>query len=179
VATNGARQRPPTETLVVEALLATGRVMVGLTARSIALLDADVTLPQFRTMVILARGPRRTTDLAADLGVTPSTVTRTCDRLVRRGLVRRFRREEDRRASWIALTEAGKTLIGSVMRQRRTEVDRLARAAGLRSAGTVASALGAFVAAAGELPEAEWWRRWETCASTDPAGDRPHDWPNV
>jgi DNA-binding MarR family transcriptional regulator len=178
VATSDARQRPAAETLVVEALLATGRVMVGLTARSIALLDADVTLPQFRTLVILAHGPRRTTDLAADLGVTPSTVSRTCDRLVRRELARRFRREEDRRASWIALTEAGKTLIGSVMRQRRAEVDRLARVARLRAPGTVASALGAFVAAAGELPEAEWWRRWETCAVGDQAGGRLPDWPN-
>jgi DNA-binding MarR family transcriptional regulator len=158
---------------MVEALLATGRVMVGLTARSIARLDADVTLPQFRTLVALAHGPRRTTDLAADLGITPSTVTRTCDRLVRRELVRRFRREEDRRASWIALTEAGKTLIGSVMRQRRAEVDRLARAANLRSPSTVASALSAFVAAAGELPEAEWWQRWEICASMDPSGGAP------
>jgi DNA-binding MarR family transcriptional regulator len=171
VTTNGARQAPSAETLVVEALLATGRVMVGLTARSIARLDADVTLSQFRMLVVLAaHGPRRTTDLAAELEVSPSTVTRTCDRLVRRALVRRFRREEDRRASWVTLTETGKALIGSVMRQRRAEVDRLARAANLRSPATVASALGAFVAAAGELPEAEWWQRWEISASADPSG---------
>ena len=155
----------------MEALLATGRVMVGLTARSIALLDAEVTLSQVRMLAALAaNGPRRTTDLAAELRVSPSTVTRTCDRLVRRGLAQRFRRDEDRRASWIALTGAGKDLIGSVMRQRRAEVDRLTRAANLRAPGAVASALGAFVAAAGELTEAEWWRRWEVSATHDPSG---------
>ena len=157
--------------MVVEALLATGRVMVGLTARSIAQLDVEVTLSQFRLLVVLAaHGPRRTTDLAAELGVSPSTVTRTCDRLVRRGLARRFRRDDDRRVSWVALTAAGKDLIGSVMRQRRNDVGRLARAARLRSPAAVASALDAFVEAAGELPEAEWWRRWEVSAPAAPAG---------
>ncbi|HEX5907869.1 MAG TPA: hypothetical protein VFY56_12690 [Propionibacteriaceae bacterium] len=31
-------------------------------------------------------------------------MTRLCDRLVRRGLVQRFRRAADRRATWVALT---------------------------------------------------------------------------
>lgn len=155
-------------TEVVEALLATSRVLVALTARSIAALDADLTLPQYRLLVTLAAGgARRTTDLAAEFGVTPSTVTRTCDRLVRRGLAQRFQRAADRRVSWVALTEEGKDLIGEVVRQRRAEVVRLVRAAGLPSSGKVADALAAFVAAAGELPEAEWWRRWEVSAKVD------------
>jgi DNA-binding MarR family transcriptional regulator len=169
VTTNGASARSTAEKAdLVEALLATGRVMVGLTARSLAQLDADLTLSQYRLLVMLAaRGPQRTTDLAAELGVSPSTVTRACDRLVRRELAQRFQRRDDRRVSWIALTEAGKTLIGSVMRLRRTDVTRLALAANLSTAGAVVAALGAFVTAAGELPEPEWWRRWEVSAVTD------------
>ncbi|HEU5109707.1 MAG TPA: MarR family transcriptional regulator [Micromonosporaceae bacterium] len=171
MATNGAGQRASTEAPLVEALLAIGRVMLALTARSIARLDVDVTLSQCRVLVLLAaHGPRRTTDLAAHLGVSPSTVTRTCDRLVNRGLARRFRRDDDRRASWITLTEDGKGLIGSVMRQRREDVDRLAREARLHSPAVVARALDAVVAAAGELPEAEWWRRWELSAAMDSSG---------
>src|SRR4051812_50175053 len=93
---------PTTETPaspeVVEALLAASRAMVALAARSLAGLDADVTLPQFRTLVVLAaRGPQRAVDVAAELGVNPSTGTRMCDRLVRKGLIRRTRATGDRR----------------------------------------------------------------------------------
>jgi DNA-binding MarR family transcriptional regulator len=152
---------------VVDALLAAGRVMVGLTATSIARLDADVTLPQYRMLVVLAaNGPQRTTDLASRLSVTPSTVTRTCDRLVRRGLAQRFQRSDDRRVAWIALTETGKELIGDVMRQRRAEMGRLAASLPAPSA-EVTAALHAFVSAAGELPEREWWRRWEVSTQID------------
>jgi len=168
VSINGRADPSGAATDVVEALLAASRVMVALTARSIARLDADVTLPQYRMLVVLAaRGAQRTSDLAAELGVKPSTVTRTCDRLARRGLAQRFQRAEDRRVAWIALTEAGKHLLGEVMRQRRADVTRLASQARMPHSGAVAVALGAFVDAAGELPESEWWRRWEISAQVD------------
>jgi DNA-binding MarR family transcriptional regulator len=96
-----------------------------MSAQSVAQLDPDVTLVQFRSLVVLAsRGPQRTADLAATLGIAPSTVTRMCDRLVRRGLVQRFRRVADRRATWIALTEPGQDLVGEVMRYRRKVIGR-------------------------------------------------------
>jgi DNA-binding MarR family transcriptional regulator len=117
VATNPPAEPPEPDGEVLEALLAAGRVIFGLTARSIARLDAELTLPQYRMLVLLAgRGQQRTSDLAAQLGVTPSTVTRTGDRLVRRGLAQRLQRADDRRVAWIALTEAGRSLIGDVMR---------------------------------------------------------------
>jgi DNA-binding MarR family transcriptional regulator len=96
-----------------------------MSAQSVAQLDPDVTLVQFRSLVVLAsRGPQRTADLAATLGIAPSTVTRMCDRLVRRGLVQRFRRVADRRATWIALTEPRQDLVGEVMRYRREVIGR-------------------------------------------------------
>ncbi|GFJ91788.1 hypothetical protein Prum_054300 [Phytohabitans rumicis] len=71
---------------VIDGLLGVSRVLVGLTARSLGELDADVTLVQTRALVLLAsRGPQRTVDLAVELNVAPSTVTRMCDRLVRKG----------------------------------------------------------------------------------------------
>jgi hypothetical protein len=46
------------------------RVLVGLAARSIAQVDEEVTLPQFRTLVLLvSRGPQRVVDLAGELSV--------------------------------------------------------------------------------------------------------------
>jgi DNA-binding MarR family transcriptional regulator len=41
---------------------------------------------------------QRSVEIAEDLGINPSTATRTCDRLVRTGLMRRVRWSSDRRA---------------------------------------------------------------------------------
>ena len=80
---------------LVDALLSASRAMVALAARSLADLDAEVTLPQFRALVVLAsRGPQRVVDISAELGVNASTGTRMCDRLVRKTLIRRYRSSE-------------------------------------------------------------------------------------
>lgn len=155
---------------MTDGLLATSRVLVALAARSLAHLDAEVTLVQFRALVVLAsRGPQRTVDLAAELEVAPSTVTRMCDRLVRRDLVRRYRRVEDRRATWVALTMAGRHLVGEVMRHRRRAIEQLVRATPVADPAGLAAALDAFVQVAGEIPESQWWQRWRVSA-TPPTG---------
>jgi DNA-binding MarR family transcriptional regulator len=110
-------QRRAGEAEVTDALLALSRVLVGIAARTLASLDEDVTLPQFRVLILLAsRGPQRAVDLAGELGVTASTATRMCDRLVRKGFAARHVRPDDRRAAWIGLTSAGRDLVGQVMR---------------------------------------------------------------
>ena len=68
----------------------------------------DVTLPQYRALVVLAaRGPQRMGDLAEALGVHPSTATRLCDRLVDRQLVRRAVDRTNRRETTITLVAQG------------------------------------------------------------------------
>jgi DNA-binding MarR family transcriptional regulator len=145
---------------VIDGLLAASRVLVALTAQSMAQLDTDVTLVQYRALVILAGGPRRTGDLAAELGIAPSTATRLCDRLVARDLMRRFRRSGDRRASWLALTPRGRDLVGAVMRQRRAAIARYTRRIPLDDSEALTKLLHAFLEAAGEVPQSEWWQRW-------------------
>ncbi|MFV2116294.1 MarR family winged helix-turn-helix transcriptional regulator [Micromonospora sp. LOL_025] len=137
--------------------------MVGITARTLATLDVEVTLSQYRTLVVLAsRGPLRTVDLAAALHVHPSTATRTCDRLIRRDLVARHHRPADRRVALLSLTEAGKTLVGDVMRHRTGEIRRLVQAVAT-SPRTTAELINALVIAADEPTEEQWWHRWERC----------------
>src|SRR5215468_9599762 len=93
----------------VEALMAASRVLVGITARSLAELSPEVTLPQFRALVVLAsRGPQRPADISAELAVAPSTGTRMCERLVRKGLARRTPSENSRREVRIVLTRPGR-----------------------------------------------------------------------
>jgi MarR family len=93
---------------LVDTVLAASRALVAVAARSLAAAGDEVTLPQYRALVVLAaQGPQGTAELAAALAVNPSTATRMCDRLVRKGLVRRHRLAGDRRAVRIALTAAG------------------------------------------------------------------------
>ncbi|MFY1594807.1 MarR family winged helix-turn-helix transcriptional regulator [Micromonospora sp. WMMD737] len=148
---------------LVDGLSALSRTMVGITARTLATLDVEVTLSQYRTLVILAaRGPLRTVDLAAALHVHPSTATRTCDRLIRRGLVARHHRPADRRVALLSLTSAGKTLVGDVMRHRTEEIRHLVQAVAT-SPQTTAELINSLVIAADEPTEEEWWHRWERC----------------
>ncbi|MFG1925974.1 MarR family winged helix-turn-helix transcriptional regulator [Cryptosporangium sp. NPDC048952] len=150
------------ESALVDSLMAMSRVLVGLTARSLGDVQVDVTLPQYRILVVLAsRAPLRTVDLAAELGVTPSTATRNCDRLIRRGLVRRFQRADDLRVSWLGLTPEGTELVAVTMRQRRAALAELAAHITADQPELVTNALDSLVAAAGELPDPEWWQRLE------------------
>lgn len=154
-------QRDEAERQVTAALLALSRVFVGLAARSLAGLDEDVTLAQYRTLVILvSQGPQRIVDLAKELAVTSSTATRMCNRLVRKGLVARRNRDDDRRAAWVTLTPAGRDLVGEVMRRRAAEISGLVEELSMTRPMAFAAVVDALVEAAGELPDPLWWRRW-------------------
>ncbi|WP_245666048.1 MarR family winged helix-turn-helix transcriptional regulator [Actinoplanes subtropicus] len=151
----------PAEDEVVGALLALSRVFVAETARSLSRLDEDVTLPQFRTLVVLvSRGPQRVVDLAQELAVTSSTAVRMCNRLVRKGLVVREERPDDRRVAWITLTAAGRELVGEATQYRRELIAELIAGLSLTRPLGFASVLNAIVEAAGEVPDAQWWQRW-------------------
>ncbi|MGA8117527.1 MAG: MarR family transcriptional regulator [Actinocatenispora sp.] len=147
---------------LIDAFLSASRALVGLAARSLAGLDTDVTLPQYRALVVLAsRGPRKIREIAEELGVNPSTGTRMCDRLVRKGLIRRSRTPSDRRAVRLTLTPAGRHLIDEVTRRRREELTALVHeATPSRWHRPLAEALRAFAAQAGEPSDKEWWLGW-------------------
>jgi DNA-binding MarR family transcriptional regulator len=146
---------------LIDSLMATARMLVSLTARSLAQLDANVTLPQYRALVILAgSGPRRLVDLAAELSVQPSTATRMCDRLARKGFVTREERADDRRVAWVVLKPAGRELVGAMMQRRRADIEELVGSVTLPDPAGLAAALRALTTAAGELPESDWQANW-------------------
>ena len=98
--------------------------MVGIAARSLAEVSDDVSLAQYRVLVLLdGRGPLTMSELAASLGVNPSTVTRVCDVLVDKRLIRRQTAKENRRSVHAELTVAGGRLIAQVMDRRRKLID--------------------------------------------------------
>jgi DNA-binding MarR family transcriptional regulator len=134
------------------------RAMVGIAGRSLAEVDPDVTLPQSRALVVLAsRGPQRVVDIATDLGVAPSTATRMCDRLVRKGLARRYRTAADRREVRMALTPIGRELVRDVTKRRRHELSEIVDAIPAETYEYVTAALQTLNKAAGEPAERDWW----------------------
>jgi DNA-binding MarR family transcriptional regulator len=146
---------------LLDALLSTARALVAVAARSLAGLDTDVTLPQFRAMTVLAyRGPQRGSDIATELGVNPSTGTRMVDRLVRKGLVHRERSPDNRREVRLSLTPSGRDLVREVARRRRAQLRRLIGAMPVDTYPSVAAALREVSTAAGETPEHQWWLGW-------------------
>lgn len=155
---------------VVEALLSASRALVAVSARSLAGLAADVTLPQFRTLVVLAaRGPQRPADVAAELRVNPSTATRMCDRLVRKGLIRRTRTTDDRRMVRLTLTPTGRAVVDEVSDRRRTELARVVSAIPASAHSALVDALRTFADAAGEPADADWWLGWQGDSEEPPA----------
>ena len=139
---------------VIGAVMSASRALVAISARSLAAVGEEVTLPQYRALVVVAtRGPQRPLDLASALAVSPSTATRMCDRLVRKRLVRRARLPGDRRSVRVTLTEVGSALVDEASRRRRAELERVVAALPEAYHQPLIFALGALAEAAGETPE--------------------------
>jgi DNA-binding MarR family transcriptional regulator len=72
----------------VEGIMAAARVLVDVSAQSVAAIEDTVTLPQLRILVMVAsRGPLNLGAVAAGLRVHPSNATRAVERLVVTGLL--------------------------------------------------------------------------------------------
>jgi len=114
------------ESDVVDAVLAASRVFVAVASKAVANAEPQVTLPQFRTLVLLdARGRLSVAELADALGVVPSTASRMCDRLVTKGLIRRAASRSNRRQVMLNLSERGRALLAESTRQRKREIAEL------------------------------------------------------
>ena len=129
----------------VDAVLTASRTLIAVATSSLGAAAEDTTIAQYRALVVLAsRGPQRMTDLAGALDVTPSTAGRMCDRLLRKGLIRRHRARADRRAVQVSITAAGRQVVDQATARRRVLIAGILRqlpglpaAGGSRRAGGV------------------------------------------
>lgn len=161
VATSPARPSEPAE--LTDALLTASRALVAVAARSLARVDDTVTLPQFRALVVLTtNGELSVSQLADSLDVHPSTVTRLCDRLEARRLVRRVIRASNRRETLIVLTSRGRRLVDTVTEHRRAEIAQIVERMPPRARTQAVAALQAFARAAGEPPVSATLPGWGT-----------------
>ncbi len=103
-------------------------VHAGLVARMQPVLStAGLSEIDFETLLRLGRSPGerlRMTDLAAQTGLSTSGVTRVVDRLERDGLVTRVACTADRRASYAALTDAGRERLTAVLPLHLADIQR-------------------------------------------------------
>jgi DNA-binding MarR family transcriptional regulator len=141
----------------VDAVLSASRSLIAVATRSLGAAADETSIAQYRTLVVLAsRGPQRLVDMADALGVAPSTAGRMCDRLVRKGLVRRHRARTDRRSVLVSVTAAGRQVVDQATARRRELIADVLRLLPADQQRDVARSLAAFAAAAGEVPDSQW-----------------------
>jgi len=136
--------------LVVDAT----RALTAIAARSVATVADDVTLPQYRVLVILeSRGAQTMSELAEQLAVTASTATRTCDRLVDAKLIQRSTHPADRRVVCVDLTAKGRRIVDRVSKRRRAEIEQILVSMSPEAQQRLARSLMEFSAAAGPVAD--------------------------
>jgi len=142
--------------VITDALLTASRLLVAVSARSIALVDETITIPQFRTLVILSnRGRVNLATLAGWLDVGPSTTGRMVDRLASAGLIDRRPHPHSRRDLVAELTPHGREIVQQVTAHRRREIARIVHKMPSRQRRGLVRALTAFTTA-GDEPHAHF-----------------------
>ena len=138
---------------ISDAVLTASRLLVSLSARSIAAVDETITIAQFRVLVVLeTRGPLNLAALAESLGVQPSTATRMVDRIVHAGLTSRQVSAQSRRELTVKLTERGASVVREVTQRRRAEIGAVVAKMPVAHRSGLVRALAAFTTAGGEPP---------------------------
>jgi DNA-binding MarR family transcriptional regulator len=104
----------------VAALELMTRAMVGLTMRSVDVLGGEVSLPQFRLLLVLSgMGRVGSSRLAVEMGIGASSVTRLADKLEAAGLLTRGTDPRSRSVVTLEATSAGVQLVGRVVARRQ------------------------------------------------------------
>ena len=133
------------------ATLVASRSLFGFVAQSLAPALDELTMPQFRVLVVLdGAGPLRMGDLAERIGVHPSTLSRTVDRLVAGEWIERASAEESRREVHVELSDRGRALVNDVTYRRRTQIARVLASLPDADRAAVRRGMELFAAAAGE-----------------------------
>ncbi|OIV39441.1 MarR family transcriptional regulator [Mangrovactinospora gilvigrisea] len=140
---------------VAGVVLTASRLLVAISARSLASIEESLTLPQFRMLVVLdSRGPMNISRLGEHLDVIPSTAMRMVDRLVAAGMLEREASPASRRETLVHLTGAGRRTVGRATDRRRREIARVVERMPAEARANLVEALRAFNEA-GDEPRAD------------------------
>jgi DNA-binding MarR family transcriptional regulator len=148
----------------VEAVQAACRILVAISAQSIAAIDDVVDIAQYRALVVIAsRGSVSLGELAGATSLHLSTTSRMCDRLVGMGLLDRADDPADRRQLTLTLTGEGRRLVREVIRRRRLRLTPLLARLPSSSRAQLVTSLRHLAEAAGEPADSDlWFMGWAT-----------------
>ncbi|WP_353647779.1 MarR family transcriptional regulator [Nakamurella sp. A5-74] len=142
--------------------MAASRVLVAISARSIAAVQDVADLLHIRALVVIAgRGSVSLSELAEFTDLHLTRASRLCVRLEAKGLIVRAQDPDNRRQLDLTLTTAGRHLVEGVMERRREALEqlllRLRETMTLKQSAALIPALQAFAAAAGEPTDTDLW----------------------
>lgn len=151
--TDGQQQGGDDADAVTGAVLNASRVLVTAAANSLAEVEDQVTLAQFRMLVVLStRGATNLVALAELLCVAPSTAMRMVDRLISSGLADRQINPGNRRETLLQLTEEGRRIVVAVTARRRQDIAVIVARLTPQQRSALIEALTAFNEAGREPP---------------------------
>ena len=101
----------------------------------------DLTMPQVKTLFLLAEGPMRMRGIAKRLGVEMPSATTMIDRLAAKGLVERRQDPADRRAVVCTVTPTGRDVVEKFWALRAARIESLASALSKKELEKVVPAL--------------------------------------
>ena len=137
--------------IALESLMRAARIFAATTAESVAQIGDTVTLPQLRVLMLASTRPSvKNSDVAQALDVHLSSASRTCDRLVRFGLLSRQALPSDRRRVELTLTPEGQKLLAQVTAHRRATFSRILKPMSADDQTALSQALETFVDLADE-----------------------------
>lgn len=147
-----------------DGVLAACRVLVALSARSIAAVDDLADVAHVRVLVIVASTePVSLSELADAARLHLSTASRLCDRMVEDGLLDRRDDPANRRALNLRLTAKGRRVVSAMIRHRRTAITPMLRAMPAARRREMVALLGEFAEAGGEPADQDLWSMgWPT-----------------
>ena len=132
-----------------------GRDLIGIALRSLEEVGEGLSLPKFRMLLMLSELVRAPSgQVAEQLGVGASSVTRMADRLIADGFVRRADDARSRRIVALELTAAGRAVVERVLTRRQEQLRSLLSALEPEVLEAATIALRQFSSAAAEFSAA-------------------------
>jgi DNA-binding MarR family transcriptional regulator len=141
--------------------MAVTRALLGVAAQALAEVSDDVTLAQFRVLVLAdAHDGLQMGDLARALGVLPSTATRLCEALENKGFIERRAFPGNRRSVGVHLTKPGRGLVHRSLTRRRCLLDAAVQRLSPAARDRLSQSLEELTDALGEVSDDAWTLGW-------------------
>jgi len=154
----------------ISQLMLASRAVIAAAVRALESVDAEISVPQMRVLVLLWTGePLNLSAVAEGLAVNASNASRTCDRLVAAGFVDRGASATDRRQVALTLTTQGRVLVEKLMLRREQELSAIVARMTPSEQEQLMRALQPF----NEAANSDLWPRQGDAVTRDP---RLHEW---